>query len=320
MLSSNLCRCTGYQNIIKAVRAAAATRCAKARGREPRHEHGYPDAAARASERRVLGHAVPRIEDRPLVTGHGRYAGDIDFPASAAHAHRALAHRAWRGSCRSTPRRRCALPGVVAVWTNADIADLPPIDFRADKSADGIQRLPPAGAGARPACAMSAIRSRPCSPRTPIVAEDAAELVDGRGRRRCRSLLSAQRSARRVRRRPQHRGDHRCATATATSTPRSATRTRWSSSISQPAATPACRWRRAAPSAATTRRRDVLELHGAAKMPHRNRETLLPHARAQPVVAARASRAISAAASASAASFIPRTCWCWSPRCASAGR
>ena len=56
---------------------------------------GYP-APPRAEERRVLGHPVPRIEDRPLVTGHGRYAGDVSFPrqlhmrmvrASHAHAH-----------------------------------------------------------------------------------------------------------------------------------------------------------------------------------------------------------------------------------------
>ena len=33
-------------------------------------------------------------------------------------------------SCRSTPARRAQLPGVVAVWTFADVADIPPIDFR----------------------------------------------------------------------------------------------------------------------------------------------------------------------------------------------
>ena len=32
--------------------------------------------------------------------------------------------------------------------------------------------------------------------------------------------------------------------------------------------------------------RDILELHGAAKIPHRNRETLVPHAQAQPIGAA----------------------------------
>ena len=41
--------------------------------------HDYP-APPPSSERRVLGHAVARIEDLPLVTGRGRFAGDINFP------------------------------------------------------------------------------------------------------------------------------------------------------------------------------------------------------------------------------------------------
>ena len=40
------------------------------------------------------------------------------------------------------------------------------------------------------------------------------------------------------------------------------------------AATPACRWRRAAPSPATTKRSDILEMHGAAKVPHWNRDQI----------------------------------------------
>lgn len=80
-------------------------------------------------DRRVLGHAVARLEDRPLVTGRGAFAGDISFPhqlhmriARSAHAH---------GTIRSIDTAAAlAMPGVVAVWTHADIADLPPIDFR----------------------------------------------------------------------------------------------------------------------------------------------------------------------------------------------
>ena len=29
---------------------------------------------------RVLGRSVPRIEDRPLLTGRGQFVGDIAFP------------------------------------------------------------------------------------------------------------------------------------------------------------------------------------------------------------------------------------------------
>ncbi|QJP16003.1 xanthine dehydrogenase family protein molybdopterin-binding subunit [Starkeya sp. ORNL1] len=82
-----------------------------------------------ASDRRVLGHPVPRIEDRPLVTGRGAYAGDISFPhqlhmrmVRSSHAHGLIR------SIDTTAAR--AMPGVVAIWTQEDIADLPPIDFR----------------------------------------------------------------------------------------------------------------------------------------------------------------------------------------------
>ena len=43
-----------------------------------RDEIGYP-VPPRSDQRRVLGHPVPRIEDRPLVTGRGLFAGDIAF-------------------------------------------------------------------------------------------------------------------------------------------------------------------------------------------------------------------------------------------------
>ena len=76
---------------------------------------------------------------------------------------------------------------------------------------------------------MSASRSRRCSPTTPIVAEDAADLValeieDAAGR------CSSRASRRRIRAGPSHRSRPSSARALATSTPRSAARTRSSSS------------------------------------------------------------------------------------------
>src|SRR5216684_3908280 len=76
-----------------------------------------------------IGLSVPRLEDPPLVTGRGRFAGDISFPhqlhmrvvrSPVAHG-RIIAIDA--GAARS-------VPGVVAVWTTSDVADIPPIDFR----------------------------------------------------------------------------------------------------------------------------------------------------------------------------------------------
>src|ERR1051326_6095963 len=77
----------------------------------------------------VVGRSVTRLEDPPLVTGRGRFAGDVSF------AHQ-LHMRVVRSTC---PHGRIvaidtgaarAAPGVVAAWTNADIAAVPPIDFR----------------------------------------------------------------------------------------------------------------------------------------------------------------------------------------------
>src|SRR5438309_10216469 len=88
----------------------------------------YPIAPP-ASERRVLGHRVSRIEDLPLVTGRGRYAGDINF-AHQLHMRVVRSPRAHGRIVSVDASAALAHPGVVAVWTNVDIADLSPIDFR----------------------------------------------------------------------------------------------------------------------------------------------------------------------------------------------
>ena len=81
------------------------------------------------SNTRWIGQSVKRLEDPPLVRGRGRFAGDIAFPhqlhmriVRANHAHGKIV-------AIDTSAAR-ALPGVIAVWTAADIADVPPIDFR----------------------------------------------------------------------------------------------------------------------------------------------------------------------------------------------
>ena len=76
-----------------------------------------------------IGRSVERLEDPPLVTGRGAFAGDINFPhqlhmrmVRSAHAHGRIL------SIDAAAAR--AVPGVFAVWTAADIAEVPPIDFR----------------------------------------------------------------------------------------------------------------------------------------------------------------------------------------------
>ena len=76
-----------------------------------------------------IGQSVERLEDPPLVIGRGEFAGDINFPhqlsmriVRSAHAHGRIVS-VDAGEAR-------ALPGVFAVWTAADVADVPPVDFR----------------------------------------------------------------------------------------------------------------------------------------------------------------------------------------------
>jgi aerobic carbon-monoxide dehydrogenase large subunit len=86
-------------------------------------------AELKPSPGRVLGRSVARLEDPPLVTGRGRFVADISFPhqlhmriVRSPYAH-ALLREVDVAAARKAP-------GVAAVWTAADIADLPPIDFR----------------------------------------------------------------------------------------------------------------------------------------------------------------------------------------------
>jgi carbon-monoxide dehydrogenase large subunit/6-hydroxypseudooxynicotine dehydrogenase subunit gamma len=73
--------------------------------------------------------SVERVEDLPLVTGRGNFAGDVSFQhqlhmrvVRSPYAHGLLK------IVEVAEARK--LPGVIAVWTADDIADLSPIDFR----------------------------------------------------------------------------------------------------------------------------------------------------------------------------------------------
>jgi carbon-monoxide dehydrogenase large subunit/6-hydroxypseudooxynicotine dehydrogenase subunit gamma len=132
------------------------------------------NAPAGPDPTRWIGRSVERLEDPPLVTGRGRFAGDIAFPhqlhmrvARSNHAHGRIV------SIDTAAAR--ALPGVVAVWTAADIADVPPVDFREGR----IERLEP---WRQPVLATDHVRyvGEPVAAvfaEDPYVAEDAADLV-----------------------------------------------------------------------------------------------------------------------------------------------
>jgi len=80
----------------------------------------------------VVGKPVARLEDVPLVTGRGLFAADVTFP-NVLHmrvVRSPIAHGRIVKVDTSVAR---SAPGVVAVWIIDDIADLPPIDFRDDR-------------------------------------------------------------------------------------------------------------------------------------------------------------------------------------------
>ncbi|MGN6749372.1 MAG: xanthine dehydrogenase family protein molybdopterin-binding subunit, partial [Xanthobacteraceae bacterium] len=121
-----------------------------------------------------IGQSVARLEDPPLVTGRGAFAGDINFPhqlfmrvVRSAHAHGSIV-------AIDTAAAR-ALPRVFAVWTAADIPDVPPVDFREGS-------IPALDPYRQPVLAKGRVRyvGDPVAAvfaQDPYIAEDAADLV-----------------------------------------------------------------------------------------------------------------------------------------------
>jgi carbon-monoxide dehydrogenase large subunit/6-hydroxypseudooxynicotine dehydrogenase subunit gamma len=86
----------------------------------------------------VVGAAVTRIEDPPLVRGRGLFAADVSFPRQLhMRIVRSPVAHARIKAVDATDARRA--PGVLAIWTGEDLADLSPIDFRDDR----VEKLVP---------------------------------------------------------------------------------------------------------------------------------------------------------------------------------
>jgi CO/xanthine dehydrogenase Mo-binding subunit len=78
---------------------------------------------------KFIGRSVPRLEDRPLLTGQGRFAADVNFSGQWAMrvVRSPIAHGRLKGIDAAAA---LAMDGVHAVWTFADVAHIPPIPFR----------------------------------------------------------------------------------------------------------------------------------------------------------------------------------------------
>jgi CO/xanthine dehydrogenase Mo-binding subunit len=214
-----------------------------------------------------VGRSVTRLEDRPLVTGRGRFAADVAFPRMV---HMRVVRSATRtaGSCRSTRARRWRCRVSWRSGPRPTCRDIPPIDFRLTRIEGLAPYRQPSWPGS--ACAMSASRSRRVRDRS----------LSGGGRSRSRAveieelpvILDA-RGARRIRGRPLDRaGDRgksygdvarRFAQAHAV--------VELDLAIGRHSGVPLeTRGAIARYDAAS----DVLELHGAAKVPHWNRDNI----------------------------------------------
>jgi CO/xanthine dehydrogenase Mo-binding subunit len=123
---------------------------------------------------KFVGRSVPRLEDRPLLTGQGRFAADISFPGQwcMRTVRSSIAH----GKIKSIDvAAALKLPGVHAVWTAADVAHIPPIPFRLT----GLKSLEPYR---QPVLAKDVVRyvGEPVAlvfAQDAYTAEDAADLV-----------------------------------------------------------------------------------------------------------------------------------------------
>ena len=141
-LKGNFCRCTGYQHIVDAIRAAAQTSVAGDQDQAVTSPPSSPEtatdesaaasnAAAEASPSsavqasRWFGRPLPRREDDHHLRGRGRFTDDVPSTNAAGTLHAALlrsphAHARIRSVSVDRARR---LPGVVAVVTGTDLLE-----------------------------------------------------------------------------------------------------------------------------------------------------------------------------------------------------
>jgi carbon-monoxide dehydrogenase large subunit/6-hydroxypseudooxynicotine dehydrogenase subunit gamma len=123
---------------------------------------------------KIIGASVTRLEDEPLVRGRGLFAADVSFPRQLhMRVVRSPAAHARIGGVYTKEAQ--SAPGVVAIWTGRDLADIAPIDFRDDR----VEKLVPYR---QPVLARERVRyvGEPVAvvfAESSYQAEDAAELV-----------------------------------------------------------------------------------------------------------------------------------------------
>jgi aerobic carbon-monoxide dehydrogenase large subunit len=77
----------------------------------------------------LIGRSVKRLEDRPLLTGSGRFAADVVVP-DMLYMRVVRSPVAFGRLTGLQIAEALAHPGTVAVWTAQDVTDIAPIGFR----------------------------------------------------------------------------------------------------------------------------------------------------------------------------------------------
>ena len=159
-LSGNLCRCTGYQNIVTAALRAAG---------RPREE-----PAPSLGRKYPLGAAIPRREDLRLLTGTATFTDDLAV-TGAVHAHFLRSPHAHARITALDADAARAADGVLGVFTGSDLAQwtlpariAPPIDGLAPQVVETLPTAKVRFAGDPIAVVVATDRYR---------AEDAAALI-----------------------------------------------------------------------------------------------------------------------------------------------
>lgn len=218
---------------------------------------------------KFVGRSVPRLEDRPLLLGQGRFAADISFPGQWCM--RVVRSSVAHGAITSIDASAAlALPGVHAVWTHEHVAHIPPIPFRLT----GLKALEPYR---QPVLAKDIVRyvGEPVAvvfAEDQYVAEDAAELVEVSIEQRRALMLAAEQPGFYEHELSTEPGVIRKAYGDIDAAFRNAHAiVSLELSIGRHTGVP-METRGAV--ANYDEARDILEMHGAAKVPHWNRDTM----------------------------------------------